>query len=493
MSSPSSTIASLFRGLRPALPDVPPVDATRIRLHLADLVSFPPKDIIAALAPLAGEIIERATEFNQLKLLAETFAAHGTPAERLTFAKCAALRGAQPPAGGDQPGAGAAAVVALVGEPAPGLVQDLKIEKGQFPQILVDGIYWNAVWTARGKYVDPPPIHDDGALMAWNAAVARAANAPLAAACLRGGAAALGRFGPEERKGLLRVSEDPFGLRAAKMEAERMKSSRRAPVEGLLWIVAADVEGAALDLNRAERAADDLARIFRAALELEDAEMHDLLGRAVGAHCVVCPLETARDPAARKAWLARALDERRAARLGAIAAALERGAADLMSEPRRKALVYARVAIASLARRERAALQSLAALTPGGETADPVMAALEKRYLEKTGAVAAGAPTGATPARGIIVAAATPPRGIGAGGPGGAAERAARSPWSDILRPREMRDGVARALDAAPEPEAHAIADKALAESIGPDAAAAWRAAFARGFEAGLALAVVHG
>src|SRR5205085_121849 len=160
--------ADLHRRLRDAQerdpPGEPPIGDDMAGEVVAQLCAAPPRELVAALAKVEGERIEKVHEYNALEVLAAAVGRLGAPGAKLAFAKCAALQGAPKPAGGDQPGAGAAAAAVLATDDA--LLAGLRVEKGAFPQVLLDGIYWNGVWTSRGKYGDPPPTPDSRPLTA---------------------------------------------------------------------------------------------------------------------------------------------------------------------------------------------------------------------------------------------------------------------------------------------------------------------------------------
>jgi hypothetical protein len=465
MPTADDLVAQLFRALNPK-PAATPAAPDEVRAIVRDLAAVPPKDLFGALAKVEGEHIDKVMEGNLLQRLAAAVAEHGDAAGRLAVAKVLALLGAPKPSGADKPGAGAAAAKVLTADPA--TIASLKVEKGQFPQILVDGIYWNGVFTSRGKYNDPPPTHDHGPSLAWSAAVAKAGSGQLKAACIRAGLAALERFPPVGRKAPEKnAPDDPFGLKAAGAEKERTRAARRAPAEALLTILAGDTDGGAIDDLRAGGGSNaGLAKLFQVALELDDAVALELLGRVVAA---VCPNGAGATPEA-------------AARMAFVAAALDRAFDEWKADMKKKASVYARVALASLGKKSGASSFALATKKEG-ETVDPVAAALEQRYIEKHGEAdpkkqkrwglkgTKVAEEKAAIARKSGKMAAEPPP----------PDLVSQSAIADMFRPREPKgDGSYSALG-----------DKTLGEAIGAGAAERFKAAFVRAFEAASAVAVV--
>ncbi|HVY61292.1 MAG TPA: hypothetical protein VHF22_06540, partial [Planctomycetota bacterium] len=436
MPAPADVIARLFRGVRPSpgaagAPAPAPIGEDEVRGLIREMAAAPPKELVAALARLEGETIEKVTEFNQLEVLAHLVANHGGRQERLLFAKCAALNGAMKPAGADQPGAGAAAATALAADPE--LLDELRIEKGEFPPILVDGIYWNCVWTRRGKYVEPPPIHDYAPLATWSDAVARSGNARLKAQCLRSAVAALGRHDPRAHKIEAKPTpEDPFGMKAVQAEQERIRTAKRVPVEGFLAILQSDLAGPVDELRAGGKG--ELARLLRAALDLDDPLALEAIGVVYGWGVPTVPEGSSAE--GRAAFLRERCDLACAERLGFLAASLDRALHDLKVDVRRKAGIYAKIALASLGRRiveQEVAL----GMQKKGEV-DPVFAALEKRYLDK----AAADPTQKKilpPTVDPMKFAKQAEKSVRLAAPPMPFDRVAASPCADLLRPRELR------------------------------------------------------
>ena len=481
MPGPGDLIARLFRGLKPeaAAPGAPargPLVEAELAALIGEITAFPPKELVPALARLEGELIEKVSEFNQLEVLSALVADHATREQKLVFAKCSALNGAARPAGSDQPGAGAAAATVLESDPE--LVAALRIEKGEFPPVLVEGIYWNCVWTRRGKYTEPPPIHDFAPLGRWSACVAASGNARLKGACLRAGSAALGRHDPRAQKiEAVPSPEDPFGMKAVQAEQERIKLSKRVPVDGFLSIVESDFGAPVDELRTAGKG--ELARVLRAAVDLDDELVLERIGRVIAAACILVPQGLGASE--RAGFVRERCDQVTAERLGYLAASLDRALSEVKADLKRKAGIYARVALASLGK--RMSEQELAlGMQKKGEV-DPVFAAIEKRYLDKAATDPAAKtqrkilPPTVDPfkfakdaAKSQRTATSAPP-----------AERIAHSAWVDLVRPRELRTEQGLVI----------LGERALAEVLGPEQAERYRLAFTRAFDAASAIAAV--